>query len=86
MDTRYHSPELSKAVVNGVIALKGTLREFGIVTTPMLHYFVVCANTRSAYGLPTEDGYYTKLINAFKNLRGDTLEKGNYKNRLLFDG
>uniref|UniRef100_A0A182JYP4 Phosphoacetylglucosamine mutase n=1 Tax=Anopheles christyi TaxID=43041 RepID=A0A182JYP4_9DIPT len=39
MDTRYHSPQLSRAVVNGILALKGTVTEFGIVTTPMLHYF-----------------------------------------------
>lgn len=56
MDTRYHSPRLLKAVVDGVVALKGSVREFGIVTTPMLHYFVVCANTELKYGLPTEEG------------------------------
>lgn len=86
MDNRYHSPRLLKAVADGVIALKGNVKEYGIVTTPMMHYFVVAANTKGAYGLPTEEGYYTKLITAFNALRGEKLENGNYKNRLLFDG
>lgn len=90
MDTRYHSPHLLKAVVDGVVALKGSVREFGIVTTPMLHYFVVCANTELRYGLPTEEGYYTKLITAFKSLRNPTADggysNGRYVDRILFDG
>ncbi|XP_055912732.1 phosphoacetylglucosamine mutase [Eupeodes corollae] len=86
MDNRYHSPRLLKAVADGVIAVKGNVKEFGIVTTPMMHYFVVGANTKCAYGLPTEEGYYTKLIKAFETVRGDKLENLNYKNRLLFDG
>uniref|UniRef100_A0AAG5DDT6 Phosphoacetylglucosamine mutase n=1 Tax=Anopheles atroparvus TaxID=41427 RepID=A0AAG5DDT6_ANOAO len=86
MDTRYHSPQLSRAVVNGVLALKGTVTEFGIVTTPMLHYFVTCTNTQNAYGLPSEEGYMNKLITAFKTLRGESNENGNYKNQLFYDG
>lgn len=87
MDNRYHSPVLLKAVSDGVLALKGKVRSFGIVTTPMLHYMVVCANTNGAYGVPTEEGYYAKLTTSFKSLRGTTtLERGNYKNRVLFDG
>lgn len=86
MDNRYHSPRLLKAVADGVIAVKGNVKEFGIVTTPMMHYYVVCANTKCAYGMPTEEGYYTKLIKAFETIRGDKLENLNYKNKLLFDG
>lgn len=86
MDNRYHSPILLKAVSDGVLALKGKVKSFGIVTTPMLHYFVVCANTNGAYGVPTEEGYYAKLTSSFKNLRGTEHERGNYKNRLIFDG
>uniref|UniRef100_A0A182QQ20 Phosphoacetylglucosamine mutase n=1 Tax=Anopheles farauti TaxID=69004 RepID=A0A182QQ20_9DIPT len=86
MDTRYHSPQLSRAVVNGILALKGTVTEFGIVTTPMLHYFVTCTNTQGAYGVPTEEGYMGKLIAAFKTLRGESNERGNYLNQLFYDG
>ncbi|KAG5669024.1 hypothetical protein PVAND_016926 [Polypedilum vanderplanki] len=86
MDTRYHSPAMGRAVVNGVRALKGNLRDFGILTTPMLHYLVYTHNVRGAYGFPTVDGYVSKLVNAFKRLRGDVYENGNYKNFILFDG
>lgn len=85
-DTRYHSPILSRAVANGVIALKGNMKEYGIVTTPMLHYFVYSHNAKGAYGIPTEAGYINKLVTAFKKLRGDKFENGNYKNAILFDG
>lgn len=86
MDTRYHSPAMSRAVVNGVRALKGNVRELGILTTPMLHYLVFTHNVRGAYGTPTEAGYVNKLVTAFKKLRGEQLENGSYKNFLLFDG
>ncbi|KAH8298620.1 hypothetical protein KR018_001665 [Drosophila ironensis] len=86
MDNRYHSPRLLKAVADGVIALKGNVKEYGIVTTPMLHYFVVAANTKEVYGKPTEEGYYEKLITAFELLRNGKLENGNYRNQLIFDG
>jgi phosphoacetylglucosamine mutase len=73
MDTRYHSPAMGRAVVNGVRALKGNAREFGILTTPMLHYLVFTHNVRGAYGTPTEAGYVNKLVTAFKKLRGEFL-------------
>lgn len=86
MDNRYHSPELLKAVKDGVVALKGNVHSYEIVTTPMLHYMVVCKNTNGAYGTATEDGYYSKLVSAFRALRLSPFDQGNYKNRLLFDG
>lgn len=86
MDNRYHSPILLKAVTDGVLALKGKFKSFGIVTTPMLHYLVVCSNTNGDYGKPTEEGYYSKLITSFKSLRGTEYERGNYKNKMYFDG
>lgn len=52
----------------------------------MLHYFVYSTNAKGAYGIPTEVGYLNKLVSAFKLLRGDNYNNGNYKNNLLFDG
>lgn len=86
MDNRYHSPGLLKAVSDGVLTLKGRVKSYGICTTPMLHYYVVCANTSHAYGDASEKGYFSKLGTSFKTLRGSEMERGNYKNRLLFDG
>lgn len=52
----------------------------------MLHYFVACRNSNGAYGEPTEEGYYNKLVNAFKKLRGTQYDNDKYVARLLFDG
>ncbi|XP_066254329.1 phosphoacetylglucosamine mutase [Euwallacea similis] len=85
-DTRPSSPSLGKAVIDGVLAMGGKPIDYGIVTTPQLHYFVVCKNTNRAYGQPTEEGYYKKLTNAFKKVRGSQFNNGNYTNRILYDG
>lgn len=85
MDTRYTSPRLAAAAANGVIALKGTPKEFGIVTTPMLHFFVKCRNDNT-YGTPTEEGYYEKIVGAFKNIRQKLPVCGNYTTTLYIDG
>ncbi|XP_072934714.1 phosphoacetylglucosamine mutase [Epargyreus clarus] len=85
MDTRYTSPRLAAAAVHGVIALKGTPKEFGIVTTPMLHYCVKCRNDNT-YGTPTEEGYYEKIVGAFKNIRQKLPVTGDYSTTLYVDG
>ncbi|XP_066151550.1 phosphoacetylglucosamine mutase isoform X2 [Euwallacea fornicatus] len=85
-DTRPSSPSLGKAVIDGVLAMGGKPIDYGIVTTPQLHYFVVCKNTNRAYGQPTEEGYYKKLTNAFKKVRGSQFNNENYTNRILYDG
>ncbi|CAK1594573.1 unnamed protein product [Parnassius mnemosyne] len=85
MDTRYTSPRLAAAAVHGVIALKGTPKEFGIVTTPMLHFCVKCRNDNT-YGTPTEEGYYEKIVGAFKNIRQKLPVSGEYNTTLYVDG
>lgn len=85
-DTRPSSPSLAKCAQDGVLALGGKPMDYGIVTTPMLHYFVTCKNTNSKYGDPNEEGYYTKLVTAFKKLRGSTYTNGNYVPKLFYDG
>lgn len=87
MDTRYTSPRLTAAAVRGVLALKGTEKEFGIVTTPMLHFFVKCKNS-CTYGIPNEEGYYDKIVGAFKKMKAKiaTDNLGDYKPTLFVDG
>lgn len=69
---RPSSPGLAQAAVTGIRTMGGKVNDYGIVTTPMLHYFVACINNiGSAYSEPTEDGYFKKIITAFKKLRGD---------------
>jgi len=67
MDTRPSSPLMAKAVAAGVAAAGGTVTDFGLLTTPQLHYVVRCTND-PAYGTPTEQGYNEKLSTAFKAL------------------
>jgi hypothetical protein len=67
---RPSSPGLAQAAVTGIRTMGGEVKDYGVVTTPMLHYFVACVNT-GAYGEPTEDGYFKKIFTAFKKLRGD---------------
>lgn len=57
------------AVLCGVKAFNSNIEDFGIITTPMLHFFVRCYNTNGMYGQPSEHSYYTKLTNSFKILR-----------------
>uniref|UniRef100_A0AAQ4PNP5 phosphoacetylglucosamine mutase n=1 Tax=Gasterosteus aculeatus aculeatus TaxID=481459 RepID=A0AAQ4PNP5_GASAC len=67
-DTRSSSVSLSKAVLDGVSALAGHSKDYGLVTTPQLHYMVCCQNTQGEYGEATMKGYYTKLSQAFIQL------------------
>nr|CAD7410604.1 unnamed protein product [Timema cristinae] len=85
-DTRVSSLRLSDAALNGIKALKGETKDYGVVTTPMLHFFVTCQNTGGRYGTPTEEGYFSKLSTTFKKLQGQKTTPGNYTPNILFDG
>ena len=52
-------------------ALDATILDFGVMTTPQLHYVVRCVNTlgtADTYGAPTDEGYYSKLATAFRSI------------------
>jgi len=85
-DTRPSSPSLAKAVIDGITSINGKVTDYGVVSTPQLHFFVTCRNTNNAYGSPDEEGYFSKLATAFKNLRGPAFNQGSYQNTLLLDG
>ncbi|KAJ3388595.1 Phosphoglucomutase-3 [Lobulomyces angularis] len=70
-DTRPSGLKLAEAFIEGVKVLHGNVKDYGVLTTPQLHYLVRCLNTSdsaSFYGSPTEDGYYQKLSDAFKTI------------------
>jgi len=67
-DTRESSPQLASSVREGVECVGGVCNNFGLLTTPQLHYMVCCINTKGSYGQPTEEGYYQKLSTAFTKL------------------
>ncbi|XP_022182526.1 phosphoacetylglucosamine mutase [Myzus persicae] len=85
-DTRNSGKRLLDAVLCGVKAFKSNVEDFGIITTPMLHFFVRCYNTNCLYGQPNEHSYYSKLTNSFKTLRKMCLDLKNYSPVIEFDG
>lgn len=66
---RNSGKRLLDAVLYGIKSFNSNFEDFGIITTPMLHFFVRCYNTNGIYGQPNERSYYTKLTNSFKTMR-----------------
>lgn len=67
-DTRPSGVRLFKAVQAGLKAAKVDTKDFGILTTPQLHYLVRATNTAkdaNPYGEISEEGYYKKMSAAF---------------------
>ncbi|XP_017349585.1 phosphoacetylglucosamine mutase [Ictalurus punctatus] len=85
-DTRPSSENLSRAVLDGVSCLEGHSLDFGLVTTPQLHYMVLCRNTSGCYGTATTQGYYEKLSKAFIELTKNAPKRTDDQKRLLVDG
>ncbi|KAJ1944751.1 hypothetical protein FBU59_002515 [Linderina macrospora] len=70
-DTRPSGPLLQGALEDGLAALDVDASNYGIITTPQLHYIVRCLNTAgtaAAYGEPSEGGYNSKYGKAFLRL------------------
>ena len=52
-------------MIDGIEAAGGVCSNYGVLSTPQLHFFVVCKNTNGEYGKATEEGYFEKLGKAF---------------------
>uniref|UniRef100_A0A8B9L6L4 Phosphoacetylglucosamine mutase n=1 Tax=Astyanax mexicanus TaxID=7994 RepID=A0A8B9L6L4_ASTMX len=85
-DTRPSSESLAQAVLDGVSCLGGESKDYGLVTTPQLHYMVRCRNTHGCYGTDTLQGYYQKLSHAFIELTKNAQNHTDDQKRLLLDG
>lgn len=85
-DTRSSSAALSKAVIDGVYALGGHIKDYGLVTTPQLHYMVCCQNTQGKYGEATVEGYYRKHCQAFIQLTKSASNRTDDQKHLRVDG
>lgn len=60
-----------KALEDGLATTEAVSTDYGVVTTPQLHYIVRALNTQNSpnsYGTPTETGYYEKLGEAYKTV------------------
>ncbi|XP_071998144.1 phosphoacetylglucosamine mutase isoform X3 [Engystomops pustulosus] len=85
-DTRPSSENLSLAVIDGVTAFESRYQDYGLVSTPQLHYIVCCRNTDGRYGEPTVEGYYQKLSKAFIDLVKQSPNSEADKKSLSIDG
>lgn len=84
-DTRKSSSALLNAALAGIRVLNGDITDLGLVTTPQLHYVIVCTNTNGAYGDPSLQGYYLKLATVFKSIIGAEKNNKKYTNVLQLD-
>nr|XP_008524635.1 PREDICTED: phosphoacetylglucosamine mutase isoform X2 [Equus przewalskii] len=84
-DTRPSSERLSQSVIDGVTVLGGQFHDYGLLTTPQLHYMVYCRNSSGRYGEATVDGYYQKLSTAFVELTKQAFCGGNEYRSLKVD-
>uniref|UniRef100_A0A8C6SXK1 Phosphoglucomutase 3 n=1 Tax=Neogobius melanostomus TaxID=47308 RepID=A0A8C6SXK1_9GOBI len=85
-DTRSSSASLSQAVLDGVSSLSAGSKDYGLVTTPQLHYMVRCQNTQGQYGEATVEGYYIKLSQAFLQLLKNAFNCTDDQKHLSLDG
>ncbi|KAM9355189.1 phosphoacetylglucosamine mutase isoform 1-T2 [Pholidichthys leucotaenia] len=85
-DTRNSSPRLSQSVIDGVCCLNGRITDYGLVTTPQLHYMVCCHNTGNKYGKPSLEGYYQKFCQAFLHLVKTVPNRTDDQKHLYVDG
>uniref|UniRef100_A0A1A8RQ18 Phosphoacetylglucosamine mutase n=2 Tax=Nothobranchius rachovii TaxID=451742 RepID=A0A1A8RQ18_9TELE len=85
-DTRSSSASLSQAVLDGVHALGGHSKDYGLVTTPQLHYMVCCQNSHGQYGEATVEGYCSKLCQAFLALSKNASNRTDDQKHLFVDG
>ncbi|XP_054051392.1 phosphoacetylglucosamine mutase isoform X1 [Rissa tridactyla] len=84
-DTRPSSEKLSQSVIDGISVLGGQYHDYGLVTTPQLHYMVCCQNTQGQYGKATLEGYYEKLSKAFTELIKQSPSSGESQRHLKID-
>ncbi|XP_068272914.1 phosphoacetylglucosamine mutase isoform X1 [Nyctibius grandis] len=84
-DTRPSSEKLSQSAIDGISVLGGQYHDYGLVTTPQLHYMVCCRNTQEQYGKATLEGYYEKLSKAFTELIKQSPKSGESQRHLKID-
>ncbi|MBN3282132.1 AGM1 mutase, partial [Polyodon spathula] len=85
-DTRPSSEKLSQAVLDGVMSLGGKYHDYGLVTTPQLHFMVCCRNTHGQYGTASVEGYYQKISQAFVELTKQAPNRTDDHKHLKVDG
>lgn len=78
-DTRASGSRLVECLTEALAHTATEYTDYKFATTPQLHYFVRCINTKGTqdeYGEPTEKGYYEKLSTAYKQAMGHYKSSG----------
>lgn len=68
-DTRPSGQKLLKAVTDALTATGAKYTDYGILTTPQLHYLTRATNTQNdphPFGEVSEEGYYKKMAKAYR--------------------
>lgn len=81
-DTRESSQRLAAAAAAGAGCFDGEVIDMGLLTTPQLHFIVRCKNDPK-YGNGSEDGYYDKLLTAYRLLNQHAPEGGQHYDRFV---
>lgn len=96
-DTRPSSLRLCEAAISGVSAYGGHPVNYGVLSTPMLHFFVYAHNSAMGIGgnggpgncareSQMREAYFTKLATAFKELWKRNVSCDKYSPVIEFDG
>lgn len=69
-DSRSSSDALTKTLQDAVETVEGNFYDYGLFTTPQLHYVIRCLNNPTVefdayYGVASEEGYFDKMSKAF---------------------
>lgn len=67
-DTRPSSTTLMEYLIQSLSILNTRYTDYGLLTTPQLHYLVRCINLSDRSDEPTEDSYYKQISGAFDEL------------------
>eukprot|EP01068_Selenidium_serpulae_P009423 Selendium_serpulae@DN5226_c0_g1_i1.p1 len=87
-DTRESSAELSQLLIKGVEAMGGKAIDFGVVTTPELHFLVARANSadREAGEKIEEDEYFNIVASHFMDFVQATDLNAEKQEKIIIDG
>lgn len=78
-DTRPSGTRLVKALIAGLESVGAKYVDYGVLTTPQLHYLTRATNTQDdalPFGEVSEEGYYKKIADAYKIAMRHCTSKG----------
>lgn len=84
-DTRPSSRHLCDLVIKGAEAAGATTKDYGLLSTPQLHYIVRAFNEGAPESVASEAGYYATLSAAYREVLGPAPAKAEARGPLHLD-